>query len=112
MSENVIMGCESLQNKALTVSKESYFIGDREIPFNSVIVKNGYIYYLKPLEAVLDNMGFKNAQLISPNTVVCSGYDNNNHNIKSVELIVTEESPKIRVTLKSEFPLYKSYEEI
>lgn len=110
----MISGCESLEGKALTIDYEdkAYYIGNRAIPFSSCIIKEGRIYYLTPMSQVLDNMGFIGVKDVTSNTVICTGYDNCNRNVKSVELVAYGEKVFIKITLNSEFPLYEGYESL
>ena len=110
----MISGCESLEGKALTIDHKTrtYHIGDRVIPFSSCIIKEGRIYYLTPMCQVLVNMGFKGVSNVTSNTVICTGYDNCNRNIKAVELVTIEDKVRIKITLNSEFPLYEGYESL
>lgn len=114
INKKMISGCESLEGKALTIDRkaEAYYIGNREIPFSSCVIKEGRIYYLTPMSKVLDNMGFVGVIDVTPNTVICTGYNNHNRNIKAVELIAFDEKVFIKITLNSEFPLYEGYESL
>jgi len=114
MKRLVITGCESLEGKALTIDRkaELYYIGDRTIPFSTCVVKEGRIYYFTPLSTILNNMGFKGVEDVTSNTVICTGYDNQNRNIKDVELVTIKDKVRIKITLKSEFPLYNGYESL
>lgn len=106
----MISGCESLEGKTLTIDYED--IGNRAIPFSSCIIKDGRIYYLTQMSQVLDNMGFIGVREVTSNTVICTGYDNCNRNIKSVGLVAYGEKVFIKITLNSEFPLYENYESL
>ena len=110
----MISGCESLEGKALTIDRkaEVYYIGNKEIPFSSCVIKDGRIYYLTPMTKVLANMGFVGVVDVTPNTVTCTGYDNCNRNIKAVELVTIEDKVRIKITLNSEFPFYEGYESL
>lgn len=114
LNKKIIVGCESLAGKALTIDHDAktYHIGDRVIPFSSCVIKEGRIYYLTPMSKVLDNMGFVGVIDVTPNTVICTGYNNHNRNIKAVELIAFDEKVFIKITLNSEFPLYEGYESL
>ena len=114
LNKKIISGCESLAGKALTIdhNDKTYHIGDKVIPFSSCIIKEGKIYYLTPICKILDNMGFKGVVDITPNTVICTGYNNYNRNIKDVELVAFDERVFIKITLNSEFPLYEGYESL
>lgn len=114
LNKKMISGCESLEGKALTIDHKAktYHIGDRVIPFSSCIIKDGRIYYFTPMSQVLDSMGFKGVVDVTPNTVICTGYNNYNRNIKDVELIAVDERIFIKITLNSEFPLYEGYESL
>lgn len=105
----VIVGCENLEGKVLTTSKTSYFIGEREVPFYSCIIKNGYMFYLKHIREILNDMGFKGVVKVFANTVICNGYDNTNRNIKDVGLVSIDGKVLIKITLKSEFPFYEGF---
>ena len=114
LNKKMISGCESLEGKTLTIDHENkaYYIGNRAIPFSSCIIKDGRIYYLTPMSQVLDNMGFIGVREVTSNTVICTGYDNCNRNIKSVGLVAYGEKVFIKITLNSEFPLYENYESL
>ena len=114
LNKKIVSGCESLAGKALTIDHDArtYHIGDRVIPFSSCVIKEGKIYYLTPICKILDNMGFKGVVDVTPNTVICTGYNNYNRNIKDVELIAFDERVFIKITLNSEFPLYEGYESL
>lgn len=114
LNKKIIVGCESLAGKALTVDHDAktYHIGDRVIPFSSCIIKEGRIYYLKSISKVLTNMGFTGVVDITPNTVICTSYNNGNRNIKAVGLITLGDKIFIKITLNSEFPLYEGYESL
>ena len=114
LNKKIVSGCESLAGKALTIDHDArtYHIGDRIIPFSSCVIKEGKIYYLTPICKILDNMGFKGVIDVTPNTVICTGYNNYNRNIKDVELIAFDERVFIKITLNSEFPLYEGYESL
>lgn len=110
----MISGCESLEGKTLTIDygDKAYYIGNRAIPFSSCIIKDGRIYYLTQMSQVLDNMGFIGVREVTSNTVICTGYDNCNRNIKSVGLVAYGEKVFIKITLNSEFPMYEGYESL
>ena len=114
LNKKIIVGCESLAGKALTIDHDAktYHIGDRVIPFSSCVIKEGKIYYLTPICKILDNMGFKGVVDVTPNTVICTGYNNYNRNIKDVELVAFDERVFIKITLNSEFPIYEGYESL
>ena len=114
LNKKIISGCESLAGKALTIDHDAktYHIGDKVIPFSSCVIKEGKIYYLTPIYKILDNMGFKGVVDVTPNTVICTGYNNYNRNIKDVELVAFDERVFIKITLNSEFPLYEGYESL
>lgn len=114
LNKKIVSGCESLAGKALTIDHDArtYHIGDRVIPFSSCVIKEGKIYYLTPIYKILDNMGFKGVIDVTPNTVICTGYNNYNRNIKDVELVAFDERVFIKITLNSEFPLYEGYESL
>lgn len=114
LNKKIIVGCESLAGKALTIDSDAktYHIGDRVIPFSSCIIKEGRIYYLKSISKVLTNMGFTGVVDITPNTVICTSYNNDNRNIKAVGLITLDDKIFIKITLNSEFPLYEGYESL
>ena len=114
LNKKIVSGCESLAGKALTIDHDTktYHIGDRVIPFSSCVIKEGKIYYLTPICKILDNMGFKGVVDVTPNTVICTGYNNYNRNIKDVELVAFDERVFIKITLNSEFPLYEGYESL
>ena len=114
LNKKIVSGCESLAGKALTIDHDArtYHIGDRVIPFSSCVIKEGKIYYLTPIYKILDNMGFKGVVDVTPNTVICTGYNNYNRNIKDVELVAFDERVFIKITLNSEFPLYEGYESL
>lgn len=114
LNKKIVSGCESLAGKALTIDHDArtYYIGDRVIPFSSCVIKEGKIYYLTSICKVLDNMGFKGVVDVTPNTVICTGYNNYNRNIKDVELVAFDERVFIKITLNSEFPLYEGYESL
>ena len=114
LNKKIVSGCESLAGKALTIDHDArtYHIGDRVIPFYSCVIKEGKIYYLTPICKILDNMGFKGVVDVTPNTVICTGYNNYNRNIKDVELVAFDERVFIKITLNSEFPLYEGYESL
>lgn len=114
LNKKIVSGCESLAGKALTIDHDArtYHIGDRIIPFSSCVIKEGKIYYLTPICKILDNMGFKGVVDVTPNTVICTGYNNYNRNIKDVELVAFDERVFIKITLNSEFPLYEGYESL
>ena len=114
LNKKIVSGCESLAGKALTIDHDArtYHIGDRVIPFSSCVIKEGKIYYLTPICKILDNMGFKGVVDVTPNTVICTGYNNYNRNIKDVELVAFDERVFIKITLNSEFPLYEGYESL
>lgn len=114
LNRKIIVGCESLAGKALIIDHDSktYHIGDRVIPFSSCIIKEGRIYYLKSISKVLTNMGFTGVVDITPNTVICTSYNNGNRNIKAVGLITLDDKIFIKITLNSEFPLYEGYESL
>lgn len=114
LNKKIVSGCESLAGKALTIDHDArtYHIGDRVIPFSSCVIKEGKIYYLAPICKVLDNMGFKGVIDVTPNTVICTGYNNYNRNIRAVELVAFDDRVFIKVTLNSEFPLYEGYESL
>lgn len=114
MNRSVIVKCESLTSKALTIDIEArkYYIGENGIPFSSCIIKNGYIYYLKPLSQILKEMGFKGVEDVTSNTVICAGYDTSNRNIKDVELISIKDKIRIKITLNSNFPFFDNYESL
>ena len=114
LNKKIVSGCESLAGKALTIDHDArtYHIGDRVIPFSSCIIKEGKIYYLKSISKVLTNMGFTGVVDITPNTVICTSYNNSNRNIKAVGLITIDDKVFIKITLNSEFPLYEGYESL
>ena len=114
LNKKIVSGCESLAGKALTIDHDAktYHIGDRVIPFSSCVIKEGKIYYLTPICKILDNMGFKGVVDVTPNTVICTGYNNYNRNIKDVELVAFDERVFIKITLNSEFLLYEGYESL
>ena len=114
LNKKIVSGCESLAGKALTIDHDArtYHIGDRVIPFSSCVIKEGKIYYLTPICKILDNMGFKGVIDVTPNTVICTGYNNYNRNIRAVELVAFDERVFIKITLNSEFPLYEGYESL
>ena len=114
LNKKIIVGCESLAGKALTIDHDAktYHIGDRVIPFFSCIIKEGRIYYLKSISEVLTNMGFTGVVDITPNTVICTSYNNSNRNIKAVGLVALDDNIFIKITLNSEFPLYEGYESL
>ena len=114
LNKKIIVGCESLAGKALTIDHDAktYHIGDRVIPFSSCIIKEGRIYYLKSISEVLTNMGFTGVVDVTPNTVICTSYNNSNRNIKAVVLIALDDNIFIKITLNSEFPLYEGYESL
>ena len=114
LNKKIVSGCESLAGKALTIDHDArtYHIGDRVIPFSSCVIKEGKIYYLTPVCKILDNMGFKGVVDVTPNTVICTGYNNYNRNIKDVELVAFDERVFIKIILNSEFPLYEGYESL
>lgn len=114
LNKKIIVGCESLAGKALTIDSDAktYHIGDRVIPFSSCIIKEGRIYYLKSISKVLTNMGFTGVVDITPNTVICTSYNNGNRNIKAVGLITLDDKIFIKITLNSEFPIYEDYESL
>ena len=114
LNKKIIVGCESLAGKALTIDHDAktYHIGDRVIPFSSCIIKEGRIYYLKSISEVLTNMGFTGVVDVTPNTVICTSYNNSNRNIKAVGLIALDDNIFIKITLNSEFPLYEGYESL
>lgn len=114
LNKKIIVGCESLAGKALTIDSDAktYHIGDRVIPYSSCIIKEGRIYYLKSISKVLTNMGFTGVVDITPNTVICTSYNNGNRNIKAVGLITLNDKIFIKITLNSEFPLYEGYESL
>ena len=112
LNKKIVSGCESLAGKALTIDHDArtYHIGDRVIPFSSCVIKEGKIYYLTPIYKILDNMGFRGVTDVTPNTVICTSFDNCNRNIKTVGLVTFDERVFIKITLNSEFPLYEGYE--
>lgn len=114
LNKKIVSGCESLTGKALTIDHDArtYHIGDRVIPFSSCVIKEGKIYYLTPICKILDNMGFKGVVDVTLNTVICTGYNNYNRNIKDVELVTLDDRVFIKITLNSEFPLYEGYESL
>ena len=114
LNKKIIVGCESLAGKALTIDHDAktYHIGDRVIPFSSCVIKEGKIYYLTPICKILDNMGFTGVVDITPNTVICTNYNNSNRNIKAVGLVTLDDKIFIKITLNSEFPLYEGYESL
>ena len=114
LNKKIVSGCESLAGKALTIDHDArtYHIGDRVIPFSSCVIKEGKIYYLTPICKILDNMGFKGVVDVTLNTVICTGYNNYNRNIRAVELVAFDERVFIKITLNSEFPLYEGYESL
>lgn len=114
LNKKIVSGCESLAGKTLTIDHDTrtYHIGDRVIPFSSCIIKEGRIYYLKSISKVLTNMGFTGVVDITPNTVICTSYNNGNRNIKAVGLITLDDKIFIKITLNSEFPLYEGYESL
>lgn len=114
LNKKIIVGCESLAGKALTIDHDAktYHIGDRVIPFSSCIIKEGRIYYLKSISKVLTNMGFTGVVDVTPNTVICTGYNNGNRNIKTVGLVTLDGNIFIKIILNSEFPLYEGYESL
>lgn len=114
LNKKFIVGCESLAGKALTIDHDAktYHIDDRVIPFSSCIIKEGRIYYLKSISKALTNMGFTGVVDITPNTVICTSYNNSNHNIKAVGLVALDGNIFIKITLNSEFPLYEGYESL
>lgn len=114
LNKKIIVGCESLVGKALTIDHDAktYHIGDRIIPFSSCIIKEGRIYYLKSISEVLTNMGFTGVVDVTPNTVICTSYNNSNRNIKAVGLVALDDNIFIKITLNSEFPLYEGYESL
>ena len=114
LNKKIVSGCESLAGKALTIDHDAktYHIGDRVIPFSSCIIKEGKIYYLKSISKVLTNMGFTGVVDITPNTVICTSYNNSNRNIKAVGLVTLDDKVFIKVILNSEFPLYEGYESL
>lgn len=114
LNKKIIVGCESLAGKALTIDSDAktYHIGDRVIPYSSCIIKEGRIYYLKSISKVLINMGFTGVVDITPNTVICTNYNNSNRNIKAVGLVTLDDKVFIKITLNSEFPLYEGYESL
>lgn len=114
LNKKIISGCESLAGKALTIDHDArtYHIGDRVIPFSSCVIKEGRIYYLKSISKVLTNMGFTGVVDITPNTVICTNYNNSNRNIKAVGLVTLDDKVFIKITLNSEFPLYEGYESL
>lgn len=114
LNKKIVSGCESLAGKALTIDHDArtYHIGNRVIPFSSCVIKEGKIYYLTPICKILDNMGFKGVIDVTPNTVICTGYNNYNRNIRAVELVAFDERVFIKITLNSEFPLYEGYESL
>lgn len=114
LNKKIVSGCESLVGKALTIDHDTktYHIGDRVIPYSSCIIKEGRIYYLKSISKVLTNMGFTGVVDITPNTVICTNYNNSNRNIKAVGLVTLDDKIFIKITLNSEFPLYEGYESL
>ena len=114
LNKKIIVGCESLSGKALTIDHDAktYHIGDRVIPFSSCVIKEGKIYYLKSISKVLTNMGFTGVVDVTPNTVICTSYNNSNRNIKAVGLVTIDDKIFIKITLNSEFPLYEGYESL
>lgn len=114
LNKKIIVGCESLAGKALTIDHDAktYHIGDRVIPFSSCIIKEGRIYYLKSISEVLTNMGFTGVVDVTPNTVICTSYNNSNRNIKAVGLVALDDNIFIKITLNSEFSLYEGYESL
>ena len=114
LNKKIVSGCESLAGKALTIDHgtKTYHIGDKVIPFSSCIIKEGKSYYLKSISKVLTNMGFTGVVDITPNTVICTSYNNSNRNIKAVGLVTLDDKVFIKITLNSEFPLYEGYESL
>lgn len=114
LNKKIIVGCESLAGKALTIDHDvkTYHIGDKVIPFSSCIIKEGRIYYLKSISEVLTNMGFTGVVDITPNTVICTSFDNCNRNIKTIGLVTIDGKVFIKITLNSEFPIYEGYESL
>ncbi len=114
LNKKIVSGCESLAGKTLTIDHDArtYHVGDRVIPFSSCVIKEGRIYYLTPICKILDNMGFKGVVDVTLNTVICTGYNNYNRNIRAVELVAFDERVFIKITLNSEFPLYEGYESL
>ncbi len=114
LNKKIITGCESLTGKALTIDHDTrtYHIGNRVIPFSSCVIKDGSIYYLTPICQVLINMGFKGVADVTPNTVICTSFDNCNRNIKTVGLVTINDRVYIKITLNSEFPIYEGYESL
>lgn len=110
----MISGCESLEGKALTIDRktEVYYVGNKEIPFSSCVIKDGRIYYLTLMTKVLANMGFVGVVDVTPNTVTCTSFNNYNRNIKTVGLVTIDDRIFIKITLNSEFPLYEGYESL
>lgn len=114
LNKKIVSGCESLAGKALTIDHDTrtYHIGDRVIPFSSCVIKEGKIYYLTPICKILDNMGFKGVTDVTPNTVICTSFNNYNRNIRTVGLVTIDDKVFIKITLNSEFPLYEGYESL
>ena len=93
LNKKIVSGCESLAGKTLTIDHDArtYHIDDRVIPFSSCVIKEGKIYYLTPIYKILDNMGFRGVTDVTPNTVICTSFDNCNRNIKTVGLVAFDE---------------------
>ena len=109
LNKKIVSGCESLAGKALTIDPDArtYHIGDRVIPFSSCVIKEGKIYYLTPISKVLTNMGFTGVVDITPNTVICTSFNNYNRNIRTVGLVTIDNKVFIKITLNSEFHYMK-----
>ena len=114
LNKKIVTGCESLAGKALTIDHDAktQHIGDKVIQFSSCVIKEGKIYYLTPICKILDNMGFKGVIDVTPNTVICTSFNNYNRNIRTVGLVTIDDRVFIKITLNSEFPLYEGYESL